>query len=339
MNLPSIHDVKLQGKRVLLRLDTDVPIEKGKIIDGFRLAAALPTIELLLENNSKVVLIGHRGRPHAQNKKQFSLQPIAKELSRLLKRKISIFDNLSPAITSGESLMMVENLRYWEGEEKNDTEFTKKLAQLGEIYINESFADCHREHASIVGLPKLLPHAAGPRLIDEVIHLEQVLHNPKEPVVIILGGGKIEKAQYVNLLLNRADWVLVGGLLARVVRSFCRANDGRSCIAAGHLVPSGEDIDEASAVNFSNIIKASGTVVWNGPMGKYEEVEFMRGTQIIAEAISQSSAYKIVGGADTIAALKKLGVLSKMDWVSTGGGAMLQFLAEGDLPGLQALRE
>lgn len=351
MGLPTLSNARLKGKRVLLRLDTDVPIGGGNVVDDFRLTVALPTIDHLLSQRAKVIILGHKGNPKSLSqslRKSLSLKPIASYLAKLLKEKISLLkieqvEKLEQI--DNEKIVMLENLRFDNGEEENDPEFAKRLAELGDFYINESFADCHREHASVVALPYEFKSksknsvAAGLHLIEEIKNLSRILENPVRPVVIIIGGAKTEKAKYIDKLLDIADWVLVGGLLPRVVESYCRMKDGKVCVAAGHLIPSGGDIDEASTTNFVAIASNAGTIVWNGPMGEYEKKEFGRGTEIVAQAIAQNkNALKIVGGGDTVQVLQSLGILDKMNWVSTGGGAMLQFLAYGTLPGIEALR-
>ena len=216
MKLPTINEVPLRGKRVLLRLDTDLPVEGGKIVDEYRLKAGLPTLNFLQEQKAEIIILGHRGHKE-ENKKDLSLKPIADALSELVNHEIPVIDEWLDGGFEDRKIVMLENLRLNKNEQENNPKFAKKLAQLGEVYINESFADSHREHASIVGLPRLLPHAAGFHLIEEVVHLGRVLNNPVRPVVIIVGGAKEEKAQYIPAFENSADWILVGGLLPRVV--------------------------------------------------------------------------------------------------------------------------
>ncbi|MBI4059153.1 phosphoglycerate kinase [Candidatus Microgenomates bacterium] len=350
MKLPKLQDLKVGGKIVLVRVDLDMPLvdvenkqdrtHEFKVLDDSRLRTAIPTIKLLLDKGAEHVLImGHIGKLKVSS---FCLYPV---LNKLLGERMSFWGE--ETINSGKRFKadptedgrvhLMENLRLFEGEEENDPVFAKKLASLGDIYINESFADSHRAHASIVGLPKLLPHAAGLHLMEEIENLSKVLEKPKSPVVFIIGGAKSDKVQYIDKLLDRVDWVLVGGLLPRMVESYCR-DDNKICVIAAKLTPEGKDIDEASSTNFAAICANAGTIAWNGPLGQYEEAEFKRGTEVVAQAVAESEAFKVVGGGDTIACLQNLGILSKMNWVSTGGGAMLQFLAEGDLPGLKALR-
>lgn len=342
MELPGLDSIDVKRKRILLRLDLDVEIDTDKDKDptslkelrgagDFRLKAAIPTIKYLLEHEcGRIVIMGHRGRPSGFDA-SLSLEPVAKYLEKLLLKE------LGKGKMKSLDMFVMENLRFNPGEEKDDPEFAKELAKHGDVYINDAFASCHDSHASIVGLPKLLPHAAGLHLIEEVENLEKVLESPKRPVVIVIGGGKIDKALLVNKLLDHAEWVLVGGVLPKKIKSYCREKDGRMCIVAAHLTPNGEDITPDSARNFTEIIRNAGTVVWNGPMGDID-AGYWEGTEIVAEAMVQSGAFKVVGGGDTIRALKKFGLSDKIDYISTGGGAMLEFLAYGDLPGLVALR-
>ncbi|MBI4057759.1 phosphoglycerate kinase [Candidatus Microgenomates bacterium] len=337
MKLPIVSETSIKGRRVLVRLDTDVPLENGKVVDDYRLKSALPTLELLKKYAAQIIILGHIDHPQRRDT-AFSIRPIANYLSDLLHEEITVVELEESKKENDKKVRILENLRFNNGEEKNDSKFVKRLAQLGDFYINESFADSHRRHASIVGLPKLLPHGAGFHLTQEVEHLLRILEKPKDPVIIIIGGAKSDKVTYIDKLLDHADWVLVGGLLPRVVSSYCRMHDGRACVVAGFLDPTGRDIDEVSATNFAAMVANAGTVVWNGPLGEYEKETFRKGTEVVARALGESDAYKVVGGGDTVAVLKNLGILDTMDWVSTGGGAMLEFLAEGDLPGLKALR-
>lgn len=344
MKLPDLHSLKVKNQRVLVRADLDGPME-----DEIGLSHLLPTLKFLLQEQAKVIIIGHRGRPGGAIRGEFSLFPVSEHLSELLGQDVKFIYDTTGVEAEEEanqvgpgSAIMLENLRFDNREENCDPEFAKRLAVLGDFYVNESFANSHREHASIVALPREFKSknrvAAGLRFIEEVENLSRVMDNPGHPVVVILGGGKAEKAKYVDKLLDKADWVLVGGLLPRVVQSFCR-DDGKICVSAAHLVPSGSDIDEASATNFAAIISQAETIVWNGPMGEYEVPEFRHGTEVVARAVAQNSnAFKIAGGGDTTAALQSLGILAKINWVSTGGGAMLEFIAEETLPGIEALK-
>lgn len=356
MDLPDLHKAKVSGKRVLVRVDLDIPFgsfdstqdkfaQGGPEWDDTRLRDLVPTLQFLMENQAKVILIGHKGRPNGTIDGRLTLELISKRLAKVLGKNILFVYDITGAEAEEETkkvkegeVIMLENLRFDSREEDNDDGFAKRLASFGEIYVNECFADSHRNHASIVGIPKILPHFAGFRLAQEVENLSKVLQNPEHPVVIVIGGGKVDKAKYVDLLLARADWVLVGGVLPVKVESYCSSDNEKICVIAARLTPSGKDIDIASSTNFAAIVSNAGTVVWNGPLGEYEDAANRSGTEIVARAVAESGAFKLVGGGDTIAVLQNLGILDKMDWVSSGGGSMLEFLVEGDLVGLRALR-
>jgi len=309
MKLPALSDFNFSGKKVLVRCD----------FDGGRLKENLPTIRYLLKGGSKeVILMGHLGRPEGRVVEDLRLAPIEEKFRGLLDSKNIIF---------------LENLRFDKREEENDEGFAKELAGMGDFYVNEAFASSHREHASIVGIPKFLPHCAGLRFASEVENLSKVLENPKKPLVFIIGGAKPEtKLPLIAEFVRKADMVLVGGILPKF------QNLKLKNVLFADLTEDGFDINSESISEFVEIIKKAGTVVWNGPMGKYEEPGGSEGTRRIGEAIANSDAFKVVGGGDTIAALKKFNLLDKMDYVSTGGGAMLEFLAKGSLPGITALK-
>jgi 3-phosphoglycerate kinase len=231
-------------------------------------------------------------------------------------------------------VLLSENLRFFDGEEKNDQVFARKLASLADCYVNEAFAASHREHASIVGVPKFLPHAAGLRLEKEVEILERVLKKPKRPFVVIIGGAKIEtKLSVIDNLSNIADTVLVGGKLPQEIRNTKVKNN----VLVGKLTQNSKDLSSDSIEKFKEKIAKAKMIVWNGPMGIFEEKENEQGTREIAEAIAKSKSEKIVGGGETIWALKKYGLEGKIDWISSGGGAMLEFLSGKILPGITAL--
>lgn len=347
-DFPKLQDFNFQNKTVLVRVDVDVPlreVQRGKgaevqrvVEDDTRMKACLPTVEHLLDQKTKVILIGHLGRPNGKVVEELSLKPVAEKLKELLSAKRKVQSSKLqlkvqnfPVYILDENLWLLENLRFYPGEEKNDAEFAKNLSLLGDFYVNEAFAVSHREHASIVGVPKFLPHCAGLNFFNEVENLSKVLENPKRPVVFIIGGAKPEtKLPMVAEFAKEADWVLVGGLLP----NFKLGN-----VAWGDLTEDGCDINQETITRFVEIIQKAGTIVWNGPMGKFEVPEGSNGTKEIAEAIASSKAFKIVGGGDTIAALNKYKLLPKMDFVSLGGGAMLEFLASGSLPGIGAIKQ
>jgi len=349
MKLPKIFDFHLQSKTVLVRADLDVPIRKlkiesWKVTDETRLRNCLPTINYFLERNCQVILLGHLGRPGGKVVAEFSLRPVATKLRKLLneklkikRRKLSCKIKNFPGFRISPNLFLLENLRFDPREEANDLKFAQKLASLGEFFVNECFAVSHRKHASIVGIPRFLPHAAGFHLVKEVEVLAKVLESPRRPVVIVIGGAKEEKLKLIPKFFGIADFVLIGGWLLKKIPRARKLADDKRVFAC--LTPEGKDITVKSAQRLGEVIAKGGTVVWNGPMGVYEDRRDIKGTKIIAEAIVNSSAFKIAGGGDTEAVINLLGLRKKFDWISSGGGAMLEFLAEGTLPGIEAIRD
>ncbi len=350
MKLPALHDFNFYNKKVLVRGDFDVPLQGKEIVDDARIRECLPTVKYLLDNGAKkIILMGHLGRPEGGVVEKLRLLPVAEKLKELLKSnikyqksKVQIKNQKFIAYQVSENIALLENLRFDKREEKNDAEFAKELAGLGDFYVNEAFATCHREHASIVGVPKFLPHCAGLHFASEVENLSKVLENPKRPLVFVIGGAKPEtKLPLVADFACVADMVLVGGTLPRDQRLKIKdqkQNLKIENIVNAELTGDGLDIGRDSIEKFVEIIKKAGTVVWNGPMGKYEDEKHEAGTKKIAEAVAESKGFKVVGGGDTIVVLKKFNLLDKMDYVSTGGGAMLEFLAKGTLPGIAVLK-
>lgn len=321
--------------------------EEMVVGDQTRIENALPTINYLLAQNAKIILLSHLGRPGGKFIPELSLRPVVESLATILQRCNIVRQEGGWQI--GEEIFLRENLRFNPGEEKNNLEFAQKLASLGDFYINEAFAVSHREHASIVTLPQQLKSknsvAAGLSLLREIEVLFSILENPKRPLVVILGGAKEDKLEVVPGLLKLADYVLIGGklpalipnsLLCRQAGQFPIPNSPKIIIA--DLNPEGKDITLETAEKFTAIIKTAGTIVWSGPMGQYEESNWELGTRELGKAIVNSRAFTIIGGGDTEAALTKFGLVEQINFVSSGGGAMLEFLANGDLPGLKALR-
>ncbi|MDP3987926.1 MAG: phosphoglycerate kinase [Candidatus Levybacteria bacterium] len=358
-SLPDIRNIDVSGKTVFVRLDLDVPLCKDEIEDETRLIAGLPTVQYLLEQGAKVIIGGKLGRPKGFDK-LFSLAPATKWFAEKFKfngssvivqdAKIGEF----PGWKLTENLFLLENLQFYEGEVKNDLEFSKKLASLAEIYVNDAFAMCHRDNASITGIAKLLPHFAGFHLQKEVSELGSLLQNPKRPLVVLIGGAKIEtKLPLVEKMHSFADYVLVGGKIAseskELIKEQHRKIPGRkSVLFVADLNNEGTDITSQDSENFLQIINLAKTIIWNGPMGLIrlecrikngviEDEESERGTRVIAQGIARINAYKVAGGGDTVEFLQKLKLTNKFDFVSTGGGAMLSFLSGEKLPGLEAL--
>lgn len=316
----------VSSKKVLLRLDLDVPLRQaqGKLVveDDFRLKAGLETLKLCLENASEVIILGHIGRPSGEDPK-YSVAPIYEWLKQ---------NGVAEDLASGK-LELLENLRFEKGEEEANLNYAKELAGYGNFFVNEAFGAYHPS-ASTTVLPTLLPHAVGLHFQKEVEKLTKVKENPHRPLVIIIGGAKVEeKLPFINEIAQIADQVLVGGKIAST------ASDFAANILIGKLTSDGLDITEETVQQWQEIIKAAGMIVWNGPMGKIEEGK-IQGTKGVAEAIASSWAEVIVGGGDTVGFLAKSGMLEKFEhqaFVSTGGGAMLEFISQGILPTIEAL--
>lgn len=343
MELKELTKDKVIGKRVFLRADLDVPMEREEISDETRLSAWQETLDFLLENQSKVVIAGHLGRPDGIEKK-YSLIVIAKWLAKRLDLPISETTIGSfPGWKIGEKISLLENLRFYPEEEKNDQAFSKQLASLAEIFVNDAFSASHREHASIVGVASLLPSYPGFALKKEIETLTSLLESPKRPLVVVIGGAKIEtKLPLVEKMHHFADYVLVGGEIAEQDKVLLKIQhekkEGRiSALIVADLRVDGFDITEKSAENFVQIINTAQTVIWNGPMGKIEDEGAREGTRKIAEGIIASNVYSVVGGGDSLAFFSKEGMKDKFSFVSMGGGAMLELLSGEVLPGIKPL--
>lgn len=335
----------LKNKTVLLRGDVDVPLKNGKVADDFRLERLLPTIEYLNKKGAKIIIMGHLGRPKGKIVESLSVKPMGDELQKLMRVnkkeirnwKLEIGDFRGFPIT--ENIFLLENLRFNEGEEKNDLKFAKKLAELGDVYINDAFANSHRKHASIVGITKYLPSYAGLNLEREITVLKKVMENPKRPAIAIMGGAKMEtKLPLINKMSKKFDYVLVGGKLSLEIEKLEIKKLGKNIILPVDYAGDGNlDIGRRTIKFFSDILMNVKTVIWNGPLGMFEDKRYMKGTKAIAEAIVKSKAYAVTGGGDVISALDKLNMTDEFDFISTGGGAMLEFLEKGTLIGIEAL--
>jgi len=347
MKLNTLQGKKVRNKTVLLRADFNVPIEKEtknhsgskvKIMDDSRIKDALPTIKYLLRNNNKVIIVSHLGRPKGKNVKSLNLEPIAMQLSKLLKFKIQnsklkIKLNKFPAYQISENLILLENIRFYPGEEKNDKKFAKELAELADIFVNDAFSVCHRAHASVVGVTKYLPAYAGLDLTKEISALHRIIQNPKRPLVCIIGGAKVEtKEPLIRNFLKFADYILIGSKLGTEKIP----NHSKKIILPVNL-KNNKDINNQTIDKYSKIIKKAKTIFWNGPMGQFEDKKYAAGTKKIAQVVTSSSAFSLVGGGDTIFALKEFGLINKMSYVSEAGGATLEYLAGKKLPGLSVI--
>lgn len=389
----SIREVKIKpGQRVLLRSDFDVPLKKNKIVDEFRLKAALPTIKFLLGKKAKLIITSHLGRPEGKVKESLRLDPVAQWLRKNLEIKVIKINKIATHDLKPGQILLLENLRFYPQEERNEPGFVKKLASLGEIFVNDAFAVCHRRHASIVGIPQFLPSFAGLRLEKEVGGLKRALE-AKENLVVILGGAKTEtKIPVIKSLVKLGAVVLLGGIVANTFLAALMGEDkvngslvdrerlGLAKKILEHLdlpvsfpkipgktskiwlpldvvigfpvkeisffpdeefVPKGKmvlDIGQKTVREYTGLLHFAKVIVLNGPLGKVEEERFSRGTEKVLRAVADSPAFSIVGGGTTIAALEKFGLVGKIDLVSTGGGAMLEFLSKGTLPGIETLK-
>ena len=318
--IKSVKDADVAGKRVLVRCDFDVPMESGKIMDDSRIKAALPTIQLLQEKGAqKIILIAHVGRPGGTVDESLRMAPVEARLR---------------ALTS-VPFELRENLRFDPREEVNDPTFAQELASLGDIYVNEAFGNSHRKHSSMVGVPTLLPKYAGVRLMEEITRLSEAL-TPPPGAIALIGGVKVEtKAPLIKKFAKLYE-VLVGGAIANqyvsAEKNVLLPQDGVPELA-GML-----DIGPATAAAWAQKILNASFVVWNGPMGVYEQ-GYTNGTDVLAAALARATCKAVVGGGDTVAAIAKSGLDEKRVFVSTGGGAMLEFLIDGSLPGIEVLRE
>jgi phosphoglycerate kinase len=309
MNLPKLDSLEVSGKRVLLRLDLDTEPTPNDL----RIKASEETLNYLKDKGAQIIIIAHKGRPEGAPNETLSLKPFQ-----------PLFDKWGA--------MVEENLRFDPEEEKNGPDFAKKLASLGDVYVNDAFAASHREHASIVGLPKLLPHAAGLHFIKEVENLSKVLENPQKPVVAIIGGAKEDKLSYLPGFKVFADKIYLVGALPKFMEE---STDPKVLVA--NLLPDKEDLTVNSIEEIEEEVKSAGTIVLAGPAGKFEEEGHLLGTKRIFEAVAKSKAFRVAGGGDTEEAINKLGLRKGFDWISVGGGAMLEFLSKGTLPGIDAL--
>lgn len=393
MNKKSVRDLTdLAGKRVFVRVDFNVPLENGVITDDTRIRETLPTINYLVERGAKVILASHLGRPKGQVVESMRLTPAAQRLSELLGKPVakadeSIGDAVKAKIAEMKNgdILVLENVRFHPGEEKNDPELAKKFAELADIYVNDAFGAAHRAHASTEGIAHYLPAVSGLLMEKELSVLGKALSNPDRPFTAIIGGAKVtDKIGVIENLLNLADNLIIGGGLSYTFLKAQGYEIGKSLVdnekldlakgfiekakekGVNFLLPvdvvvadkfdvnantqvvdidsipadwEGLDIGPKTRELFAQTIRNSKLVVWNGPMGVFEMEPFSKGTLAIAEACATTSAYTIIGGGDSAAAVEKFQLADKMDHISTGGGASLEFMEGKALPGVVALND
>jgi phosphoglycerate kinase len=385
----TVRDVPVKGKRVLVRVDFNVPLEKSQVADDTRIRAALPTIRYLLEQGAAVILMSHLGRPKGEVRDELRMDPVAHRLSELLGLEVVKLDNCTgPEVESAAQrlepgqVLLLENLRFHPEEEANDQGFAQKLASLADLYVNDAFGTAHRAHASTAGVANYLPAVAGLLLERELEMLGRILEDPARPFVAILGGAKVSgKIGVIRSLLTRVDLLLLGGGMAN---TFLKAQghevgaslveDDSLGVARDILEDAGErlvlpvdvvvadafsedantrtvgvdqvpinwrilDIGPRTVGLFEERLASAATVVWNGPMGVFEFPRFAAGTIALATGLAKTRATTIVGGGDSVAALRQAGLADKMTHVSTGGGASLEFLEGKTLPGVAALED
>lgn len=324
-NFLSSSGFDFKDKVVLLRIDADVDLKKqgGKLVvdEDFRLKSSLPTIHFLESAGAKkIIILSHLGRPDGKHVSELSLKPITDWFK-----------------TNNEEVEVLENLRFDSREEANDPKFAKKLASLGDVFVNDAFGASHRDHVSIVGLPKLLPSFLGLRFEAEIKMLTYLLKRAKRPLVFVLGGSKKDKLSYLDFLADWADKLLIGGKLPLLIQNLKLATRNPKFIIA-ELNNNQKDINDKTIKEFKKVINQAATIIWAGPMGVYEEEENRQGTTEIIKAIVNSSAgWRIAGGGDTHRVLSWVNLWQKFDFVSVGGGAMLQFLKDKNLPGIKAI--
>jgi phosphoglycerate kinase len=386
----SVREAEVSGRRVLVRVDFNVPLADGEVADDMRIQAALPTLELLRERGAALVLASHLGRPRGKVDPELSLAPVAKRLGELLGTEVQQASGViggdvdleAGALGPGDVLLL-ENTRFEPGETENDPQLAAALAQLGDLYVNDAFGAAHRAHASTEGVARHLPGYAGLLLEREMVELTAVVESPERPLVVVLGGAKVsDKIGVIDRFLEVADQILIGGAMCF---SFFRAQGiatGDSLVeekgvelaaealerAKGSdcelLLPTdlvlGESFDAATerresecvevpdgwmgldvgprtAQRYAEAIARAGTVLWNGPMGAFEMEPFAAGTRTVAEAVAAAPGTTVIGGGDSVAALRKFGLDQEVDWLSTGGGASLELLEGKKLPGVEAL--
>ncbi len=399
LNKKTVDDIAPKGKRVLVRCDFNVPLKDGKITDDNRIVAALPTIKKLIADGAKVILCSHLGKPKGEPKPELTLAPVAERLALLLDKKVVfaadtnvVGENAKAAVAAMQDgdVVLLENTRYRKEETKNGEEFSKELASLCDIFVNDAFGTAHRAHCSTVGVTEFVEEAVVGYLMEKELNfLGNAVDDPKRPFVAILGGAKVaDKLNVINNLLEKCDTLIIGGGMAYTFLkaqgyeigtslvddekiAYCKEMIDKAAALGKKLylpvdtvvadafpdpidaeiavetvpadaIPSdkmGLDIGEKTRELFADAVKSAKTVVWNGPMGVFENPILAAGTNAVAKALSETDAITVVGGGDSAAAVKKLGYKDKISHVSTGGGASLEFLEGKELPGVACITD
>ena len=392
MQKMTMKDLDLKGKRVFCRVDFNVPMSNGSVTDDTRIRAAIPTIRYLLDSGAKVILASHLGRPKGEVNEDMRLAAAGARLSELVHKEVKSLDEsigekveqTIAAMNEGD-IVLLENVRFHPGEEKNDEELAKAFAALADVYVNDAFGAAHRAHASTAGIANYLPAASGLLLEKELDVLGKALSEPERPFTAIIGGAKVkDKIGVIDHLLEKVDNLLIGGGLSYtfikaqgyeigqslveedkldLAKSFIRKAEEKGvklylpvdAVVASEFSKEAEtkavkiekmpadwmglDIGPATSELYAEVISNSKLVIWNGPMGVFEMPPFANGTKAVAEAMAKTSAYTVIGGGDSAAAVEKFEVAGQMDHISTGGGASLEFMEGKDLPGVTALTD
>lgn len=340
MKLKSLKQATLKNKRVIYRVDYNIPLKQNKIIDDNRIKLSLPTLHYLINKKAKIIILTHIGRPNGKKVKSLSVKPIACYLEKLINQKIKVIDYpiTQPDLLPGQ-VAIVENTRFHPQETTNGAKFSKQLAALGDLIVFDAFAVSHRDHASVSGIAKYLPVFAGLYLMLEIKMLEKLTKNPKRPLIIIVGGNKItSKSNAIKNSLKIADHILVGGKTANHIID-SKINHSKIILPVDFIKFKSKrlDIGPRTIKLFKSYITHAKTIFFIGPMGMFEKPLYSQGTKEIAKAIIKSKALTIAGGGDTISALHKFKLARKFDFLSAAGGASLDFLSGKPLPGLKAM--
>ena len=380
MQLKYLTDYKLSGRKVMLRVDFNVPLKDGHIVNEERIDRSLPTIQHILNEGASLIIVSHLGRPEETNEvqKEFSLKPIALSLEKKLKMPVDLKRDLSSIKQSSEDLLMLENIRFFKGEKSNDSNLAKDLAGLCDIFVMDAFATAHRAHASTTAILDFVDQACAGLLIKQELQALDRIDNAEKPIVIVLGGAKIStKLSLINALLDKVDHLILGGGIANTCIAAQGLEIGKSLIESSLVSEVKSLINEDNVILPSRVLVAenkeaearevdidsltkndaifdvsptfihslqkifneAATIVWNGPMGLFEQDQFSLGTQAVANLIARSEAYSIIGGGDTISAASMSGVLDSINYISTAGGALLEYLAGKSFPALAALQK
>jgi 3-phosphoglycerate kinase len=344
MQLRKIQDADLENKKVLLRVDFNVSLENGKAKETFKIAAAKESLDYLLRKNCKVALLSYFGRPGGKIDPAFSMEQLVNDAEEILGVKVKfVSDCVGEKVKEGmeilkeREVLLLENARFYPGEDENDEELAKKMAEGFDIFINDAFSQSHRDQASITGITKFIPSYAGCRLQEEIHEMTIIKDHPISPAVAIVGGAKIEtKLPVIKFFEDKYDYILVGGKIANEALDQ-KIGFSEKVILPIDFVDDRLDIGPETLEKFKEIIKTAKTIAWNGPTGKFEDEKYAKSSNEILEAVIESGAFVLVGGGETLEILEKNAAMEKIDFVSTGGGAMLDFLSGEKMPGIEVL--